>query len=84
MVRGSYLEGQGDVVSRFITPITHMEIPVIPIVYLLSPPDPPSKLCMDKHKTGMTMSFWVPLTAPPILLFFGFLPRLSLFKAHGS
>ena len=32
----SYLEGQGDLVSRLITPITHIVTLVIPIINLLT------------------------------------------------
>ena len=32
----SYLEGQGDLVSRIITPITHIVTPIIPIINLLT------------------------------------------------
>ena len=36
-----YLEGQGDLVSRLITPRTHIVILIIPVInHLLSPPDP--------------------------------------------
>ena len=38
-----YLEGQGDLVSRLIIPITHIVTLIIPLIYLLSPPDPPSR-----------------------------------------
>ena len=39
-----YLEGQGDLVSRLITPITHIVTLFITIInYLLSRSDPPSK-----------------------------------------
>ena len=31
-----HLEGQGDLVSRFITPITHIVIPFIPVINLLT------------------------------------------------
>ena len=38
-----YLEGQRGLVSRLITPITHILTRIIPIInYLLSPPDPPN------------------------------------------
>ena len=37
-----YLEDQGDVVSRIITPPTHIEALIIPLTKLLSPSDPPS------------------------------------------
>ena len=41
---GVYLEGQGDLVSRLITPITHVVTPFIPIINLLTrSPDPPSR-----------------------------------------
>ena len=33
---GPYLEGQGDLVSRLITPITHIVTLVIPIINLLT------------------------------------------------
>ena len=34
----TYLEGQGDFVGRFITPITHIVTPVIPIIKLVTKP----------------------------------------------
>ena len=38
------MEGQGDLVSRLGTPITHIVTPVIPIINLLtSPPEPSSR-----------------------------------------
>ena len=41
--RGAYLEGQGDLVSRVITPITQIVSPIIPIINLVTKsPDPPS------------------------------------------
>ena len=44
---GVYLEGHGDVVSRLITPITHIITQIIPasplLTFLLSPHDPPSR-----------------------------------------
>ena len=30
-----YLEGQGDLLSRLITPITHIVTPIIPIINLI-------------------------------------------------
>ena len=36
MSLGGYLEGQGDLVSRLVTPITHIVTPVIPIINLLT------------------------------------------------
>ena len=40
-----YLEGHGDLVSRFINPITHIGTKIISMkTYLLSPHDPPSKV----------------------------------------
>ena len=33
---GGYLEGQGDLVSRLITPITHIVTLIIPIINLLT------------------------------------------------
>ena len=36
MVWGTYLEGQGDLVSRLINPITHRVTLVIPIINLLT------------------------------------------------
>ena len=40
-----YLEGQEDLASTLINPITHIVTPVIPIIltYLLNPPGPPSR-----------------------------------------
>ena len=39
-----YLDGQGDLVSRFIVGITQVTICVIgATTHLLSPPDPPSR-----------------------------------------
>ena len=32
----TYLEGQGDLVSRLVSPITHIVTPVIPIINLLT------------------------------------------------
>ena len=32
----NYLEGQGDLVSRLITPISHIVIPLIPSINLLT------------------------------------------------
>ena len=44
-----YLEGQGDLVSRLITPITHIVTTILPIINLLTKsPDPPSKLEPEK------------------------------------
>ena len=41
-----YLQGQGDLVGRSITPITFIVIHVSPIlIYLLSPPEPPKVGC---------------------------------------
>ena len=37
-----YLEGQGEIVSGLITPVTHKV--TLGITYLLSPPDPPSRV----------------------------------------
>ena len=31
-----YLEGQGDLVSRLVTPISHITTPIIPIISLLT------------------------------------------------
>ena len=31
-----YLEGQGDLVSRLITPLTHIVSPIIPIINLVT------------------------------------------------
>ena len=31
-----YLEGQGDLVSRLITPISHIVTPIIPIINLVT------------------------------------------------
>ena len=40
----THLEGQGDLVSRLITPITHIVTLIIPIISLFTKsPDPPSK-----------------------------------------
>ena len=45
-----YLEGQGHLASRLITPMTHRITPIIPIInLLLSPPDPPSRVT---HRRG--------------------------------
>ena len=33
---GAYLEGQGDLVSRIIAPITHIVTPIVPIINLLT------------------------------------------------
>ena len=38
-----YVEGQGDLVSRLVSPITHIVAVIILIISLLSPHDPPSK-----------------------------------------
>ena len=39
-----YLEGQGDLVCRLISPITRIGTLVIPMIHLLiQPPDPPSR-----------------------------------------
>ena len=35
VIGGSYLEGHGDSVSRFITPVTHVEAPIMRIISLL-------------------------------------------------
>ena len=35
-------KGQGDLVSRLLTTLSHMIALVFPIIILLSPPDPPS------------------------------------------
>ena len=35
VIGGSYLEGQGDSVRRFITPVTHVEAPIMRIISLL-------------------------------------------------
>ena len=35
------LKGHGDIVSRLIPPINHEITPIIPIINLLSPHDPP-------------------------------------------
>ena len=43
LVRGAYLEGQGDLVSRLITPITHIVTPIIPIINLVTKSPGPSK-----------------------------------------
>ena len=45
-IQGFILDGQGDVVSRFITPITHIVTIIIPIpnlLIVLSAADPPSR-----------------------------------------
>ena len=36
LIPSPYLEGQGDLISSLITPITHIVTPVIPIVNLLT------------------------------------------------
>ena len=36
LVCGVYLEGQGDLVSRLITSITHIVTPIIPIINLVT------------------------------------------------
>ena len=46
----TYLEGQGDLVSRLITPVTHIVALVLPIINPLTKSDPPS--IMD-HITRM-------------------------------
>ena len=44
----SYLEGQGDSVSRLITPITHLVTLIIPIITpVTKSPDPPSTECLS-------------------------------------
>ena len=35
-IKGPYLEGQGDLLSRLITPITHIVTLVIPLINLLT------------------------------------------------
>ena len=57
-----YLEGQGGLVSRLITPITQIVTPIIPIINLVTkPPDPPSKP-LEAHqptRAGRGLGFWV-------------------------
>ena len=48
-----HLEGQGDLVSRLITPITHIVTTIIPIINLLTKsPDPPSREVSGKCVCG--------------------------------
>ena len=44
LLNNIYLECQGDIVSRLITPMTHIVTPVIPLINLLTKSlDPPSR-----------------------------------------
>ena len=44
MGHGAHLKGQGDLVSRLATPVTHIVTPVIPIIRLLTKsPDSPTR-----------------------------------------
>ena len=46
----SCLEGQGDLVSRLITPITHIVALIIPIINLVTKsPDPPSEHAISAY-----------------------------------
>ena len=49
-----YLKGQGDLVSRLITPITHIVTLLIPVINLLpKSPDPPSKdSALPRHRSN--------------------------------
>ena len=42
------ISGQGDLVSRFLSPVNHTVTPVMPIINLLikKSPDPPNELCL--------------------------------------
>ena len=43
------LRGLGDLVSRLITPITHIKTPISPLLtYLLSPHDPTPKILTNR------------------------------------
>ena len=59
---GTYLQGQGDLVSRSTTQKIHIVTLTIPIINLLtksvSPPDPPSKASRDASARGPQPGNW--------------------------